>query len=313
MSYLKGIDLSKWQAATPSLAGFDFVIARASIGTSMDARYAQHIAKARAAGLVTGAYHFNWDDETKVSGQPAEQARYFVDHAGDVDLLFLDVEGDHSFEPTESAAFIAEVHRLGKKCGLYMSASTFRRVGQDYDWIAKWGTDAPFGWEFWQYTSSGHVAGYDGRLDLNYFNGTLAQLRALSNRKDDTAMKAITTTTPKLIDWPDGTPYYDVDGTTRTGMASASAGRFSPFGCGTQRAFYKGDKQLALVTPSKVYDLPAPADTTPFTQADVDAARLAATDQMEAEVAALKLQAASATDNATTAEKARIRTLLGLD
>lgn len=78
-------------------------------------------------------------------------------------------------------------------------------------------------------------------------------------------MKTITTTVPKLIDWPDGTPYYATDGVTRIGTATAVAGRYSPFGCGTQRAIYKGDKQLALISPSKVYEIPAPApaDCTP--------------------------------------------------
>jgi hypothetical protein len=71
-------------------------------------------------------------------------------------------------------------------------------------------------------------------------------------------MKAITSTVPKLMDWPDGTPYYAIDGTTKVGTAGATVGRYSPFGCGTMRAFYKGDKQLALVTPSAVYPEPVP-------------------------------------------------------
>lgn len=75
------------------------------------------------------------------------------------------------------------------------------------------------------------------------------------------AMKAITSTVPKLMDWPDGTPYYALDGTTKVGTSSARTGQYSPFGCGTMRAFYKGDKQLALVTPSALYPEPVPVVT----------------------------------------------------
>lgn len=187
MTRLAGIDVSKWQTASDwTPAGLTFVIARASIGTSKDTQYDAHIAKAKAAGLMTGAYHFNWDDETQPSGDPRVQARFFVQAAGDVDFLFLDVEGNMSFETDEIVAFIDEVHKLGKRCGLYMSSSVYKwTVGQDYDWIAKWSTTEPSGdWEFWQYSSDGEATD-GGRLDLDYFDSTLSALRALSNRVEE--------------------------------------------------------------------------------------------------------------------------------
>jgi murein DD-endopeptidase MepM/ murein hydrolase activator NlpD len=83
----------------------------------------------------------------------------------------------------------------------------------------------------------------------------------LSQNGADMAQKPITDTTPKLIDWLDGTPYFDVDGTTKLGTANATSNRYSPHGCGTQRAFYAGTPptaKLALVTPSAVHPVPAP-------------------------------------------------------
>lgn len=200
MAYLKGIDVSKWQDSTDwSPTGLTFIVARASIGLTKDPEYADHIAKAKAAGLLTGAYHFNWDadDAPGFTGTPEQQARFFVDAAGDVDFLFLDVEGAQAFEADEATAFIAEVHRLGKKVGLYMSASVFKwNWGQDYDWVAKWSSTQPSGdWEFWQYTSSG-TALDGGRLDLDYTNETIETLRALSNKEYDTAMPTITNYIP---------------------------------------------------------------------------------------------------------------------
>src|SRR6478736_35238 len=120
---LNGIDVSKWQLATPPLAGMEFLFARASIGTTPDERFDMHIANAEAAGLVTGAYHFNWK-EIPVT----EQVTAFLKAAGDVHLLVVDVEGQHAFSLTQTKLFIAGVKAADpkkRKVGLYMSDSGF--------------------------------------------------------------------------------------------------------------------------------------------------------------------------------------------
>jgi lysozyme len=166
MTNAKGIDVSSYQAETPPLAGLSFLIARASIGTGKDARYAHHIANAKKAGLITGAYHFNDNGSSSTN-----QADIFVTAAGDVDLYFVDVEGSAAFSQNQTRAFIDRVHARGKLCGLYHSASGYFDAGQDYDWIAKWSTTPPTrSWDFWQYRGS--------PLDLDQYHGTAAQLRA---------------------------------------------------------------------------------------------------------------------------------------
>jgi hypothetical protein len=161
----KGIDVSSYQAETPPLAGLSFLIARASIGTGKDSRYAHHIANAKAAGLVTGAYHFGYNGVSQDT-----QADIFVEAAGNVDLLFLDVEGPSAPSQNQTRAFIDRVHRHGRACGLYHSLSGYFTVNQDYDWVAKWSTTAPnIPWDFWQYRGS--------PLDLDQFHGTDAALR----------------------------------------------------------------------------------------------------------------------------------------
>jgi GH25 family lysozyme M1 (1,4-beta-N-acetylmuramidase) len=54
-------------------------------------------------------------------------------------------------------------------------------------WIARWASSpgtlpagAPF-WSFWQYTSTGRVAGIAGNVDRNHFNGARTRLIALAN------------------------------------------------------------------------------------------------------------------------------------
>jgi hypothetical protein len=168
---LKGIDISKWQATTPSLAGLDFAFARATYATSPDGRYATHVAAFRRAGLVAGAYHFGVGFSSA-----AAQARVFLAQAKDADLLILDLERDPAETMTHSQAreFIDAVHAAGRTIGLYHSRSGFPSLGQDYNWVAQWGTSVPTGisWAFWQYRGS--------PLDLDYFNGTKVDLLKLA-------------------------------------------------------------------------------------------------------------------------------------
>ena len=166
----KGIDVSKWQAVTPDLAGLDFLIARASVGLSSDGLYQEHIANARAAGLVVGAYHFAY------TGNIAAQAATFLRAAGNVDYYFIDVEGKSAPTHDETAAFIDAMHTADKTCGLYHSDSGYFDAGQDYDWVANWTRQPTRHWDFWQYRGS--------PLDLDYFNGTVAELRRESQMRN---------------------------------------------------------------------------------------------------------------------------------
>lgn len=179
---LEGIDVSTWQVTTPSLAGLDFAFARATYGTTPDARYGMHAAAFRAAGLVTGAYHFGR------SGQyvsvPA-QIGAFLDAARDAELLALDLEADHDasgrvlkpMSDEEAARFIAGVRAAGRRCGLYHSRSGYPiALASDFRWIAEWDATPPnIAWDFWQYAGSG--------VDRDRYSGSRAALWALAGRK----------------------------------------------------------------------------------------------------------------------------------
>lgn len=164
---LNGIDVSHWQATTPPLAGLSFLFAKASDGAGgPDPRYAQHIANARSAGLLVGAYHF------AVKGDGAAQARAFLTAAGKVDFYALDREGNDPMTLAQAAAFINTVQAAGHKCGLYASESGYPNVGQDWNWVANWSRVPAIPWTFHQYRGS--------PLDLDHFNGDMAALRALA-------------------------------------------------------------------------------------------------------------------------------------
>lgn len=173
MAYLNGIDVSRWQTNTPGLYGQSFAFARATYGTTRDLKYSMHVTNFKRAGIVTGAYHFGVGWTT-----PEAQVKAFLDtvKTNPADLLILDLERDSTKTMTHTQArrFIQLVQQTGRKIGLYHSRSGFPSLGQDYNWIAQWGSNPPTSitWKFWQWQGS--------PLDRNKFNGTLTDLKRLA-------------------------------------------------------------------------------------------------------------------------------------
>jgi GH25 family lysozyme M1 (1,4-beta-N-acetylmuramidase) len=246
---LFGVDVSRHQGTALDwgrirTSGIEFMIARASIATRPDARYAANVTGARAAGIpVVGAYHFLYPAH---AASPIEQARAFVCQIGDADglLTVLDVEKDRSpttgevFKPTiaDARAFATEFARLtdGHPLVVYgpawywkgtlgnppaadlgpLHASRYVPVSMDAagrpirmtptEAFAKvpaaWWKATHGGWTeatILQFTSTGRVDGYAGRIDLNAYRGSLDALAALTRknglapREDDVRITAI--------------------------------------------------------------------------------------------------------------------------
>jgi hypothetical protein len=279
-----GYDVSHWQDATPSLAGLDFLIARATIGTTPDEMYPIHRANARKDGIFFGAYHFG-DSGTTAAAQVAA----FLKVAGDADFYVLDHEGNREMTSAQAKAFIAGVQAAKGRAGLYHSLSGFPDFGQDFNWIALWASTPPASlpWTFWQFGGS--------PLDHDVFNGSPAELRAFVG--GDMAPAPITDETPKMVSKADGTPWYDLDGTTvivsSPGPLSA---RLSPYGVGNKRAIYGttgGVHRVVLITPSSVAAIPPV--TIDATQSEIDAAK-AAQKAIDDAACAVTVKAAIATE-----------------
>lgn len=252
-----GIDVSVYQAATPSLKGLSFLFARASIGWNTDSRYGQHTANARAAGLVVGAYHFG------TQARIATQVQTFLDAAGDVDLYALDVEGLQAPSHAQAAEFIKAMQKAtGKPVGLYHSESGFFDAGQDFDWVANWSQVPARPWDFWQYRGS--------PLDLDRYNGTLDQLHELAGwttnppttPEDPMAQAPITSEIPLLVSAKAGVMMYELDGKTEIQPVSiAITDEHSPWARGVFREVAirtGGINRSVLLKPTSTKPVPPP-------------------------------------------------------
>lgn len=192
---MNGIDIASYQAGINlSVVPCDFVIVKATEGTGyvnpdFDRAYDQAV----AFGKLVGIYHYA---NGKSSG--AAEADYFLYWVGDrvgTAILVLDWEqgGNAAWGNVAYAkAFLDRVYeKTGVRPLIYMSKSVcygynWTSVASDYGlWVAQYANYNPTGYQsdpwtdsngygawrngpvIFQYSSSGHLAGWNGNLDLN--------------------------------------------------------------------------------------------------------------------------------------------------
>lgn len=196
---VQGIDVSQWQGDIDwrmvRAAGIRFAYIKATEGGDhLDAKFNDNWAGAKRAGVPRGAYHFvYWC-------RPAhEQALWFMLNVPpDVDALppVLDLEWnahsktcpkrvqpDHALEVVRVLLAAMQAY-TGKPPIIYTDAAFYAevlrgRLGPQHFWLRSVAAephslyrDRP--WLFWQFTTTGRVAGIGGDVDRNAFNGPLA-------------------------------------------------------------------------------------------------------------------------------------------
>jgi lysozyme len=179
-------------------SGIRGVIYKASQGQSgTDPTFKAREAKARAAGLYWGAYHF------ATGSDGVKQAENFLSSVGDTSktLLVLDFEPNPtgpSMNLEEARAFVTHVaEQTGRFPGFYSGHYVKQLLGNGHDpilskcwfWLAQYGPTAVVPpnwptWTMWQYTDgvigpAPHEVPGIGRCDRDKFNGDQTQLDLL--------------------------------------------------------------------------------------------------------------------------------------
>lgn len=199
------IDLSHWNDVTSFAAikkdNIVGIIHKATQGTSnVDKTYKSRARDIFNLQLMLGTYHFGTNDNV------TKQVDNYLSVAGisDTHLYCLDYEenGRKTMTLNQAKEFVQQVYdRTGKWCGLYSGNLIKETLGNKEDellkncflWISHYTSkgklpDIPANWKFWtlwQYTdgSYGSAGRKDingvGKCDINYFNGSLANLKKL--------------------------------------------------------------------------------------------------------------------------------------
>jgi len=202
---INGIDLSHHNNVTGfgSIygAGIDFAICKATEGlTVSDMTFPWKMTNAKAAGLVTGAYHF-----FHPADDPIKQAEFFLKTVEPYMpcLLAVDLEFINGGEWASLAEnvrtdailrFLLEIKTNVKGLPLVYEGAAFHN--QNYPkldlsmyplWLARYaatpGNLPPFfdKWTMWQGSETGTVPGIvdPNSVDLDFFNGDIQALQAL--------------------------------------------------------------------------------------------------------------------------------------
>lgn len=199
---LAGIDVSYYQGTIDwdrvANAGVEYAFIRVSDGlTKVDSKFNRNWAEARRVGVRRSVYQF-----FRPHHDPIAQANLLLDRMGPLepgDLPpVIDVEKDSGMSTSAVAARVQQwvdhvETQLGVRPIIYSGPYFWRdQVGSpswavDYPlWVAHYTTGCPLTpepwptWTFHQYTDRGRVDGISGNVDRNFFNGTLADLDALT-------------------------------------------------------------------------------------------------------------------------------------
>ena len=183
------------------------IIHRATIGDRVDRKYAERREEAKKRGYNWGAYHFGRP------GDPIKQADFFLKtvRPADDELIALDLESvdeDKDMSLEEARVFIKRIQeRTGRYPLIYANNEVTKAILEKYGaddifskthlWYARFKrnvTDFPSGtWKsytVWQFSSEQNcspanraaclytVPGTEYDMDLDVFNGTIAELRS---------------------------------------------------------------------------------------------------------------------------------------
>jgi lysozyme len=198
---VKGIDVSIYQGTIDWTSakndGVVYAFVRVSDGlNSIDSKFSANWSGSRSAGVYHGAYQF-----FRPSQDPIAQADLLLSKIGNTiaadDLPpVLDVEATDGLSAAQVAAGVdAWVKHVGAALGrppiIYTGYYFWRDSvgGPDESasplWHAQYTSaacpliaDTWSTWAFWQYSSSGSVAGISGNVDMDRWNGDLASLKA---------------------------------------------------------------------------------------------------------------------------------------
>lgn len=205
---LYGVDISNYQSdLNPAAIPCDFVIVKATGGPGpryVNPHWVTQINAARAAGKLTGLYHFSGDGWMHTS--PEQEADHFINtirphQAGAALVLDFEVSDRNQHpswpvnDPGWALAFLRRVtNAFGRKPWVYANGQALgfnmsAIAAEGYPlWHAYYSDRPVYGYTpdmgrpaaphfgpapMWQFTQFGNLPGYGSALDLNAFYGSV--------------------------------------------------------------------------------------------------------------------------------------------
>lgn len=191
---LKGIDVSTWQGNSidweKASEEIDFAIVRIGFGTgTRDNTAKRNIAELNRLGIPYGVYYFSYAYTEEMARKEAKNTIAYIKEFGA--KLSYPIYFDWEYDSRKYAekqgvkvsndllrkmatAYCEEIKAAGYYAGIYANPDYIKNYyGSDifnkYDlWLAHYASSTSYKANIWQYTSSGKVAGVNGKADVNY-------------------------------------------------------------------------------------------------------------------------------------------------
>lgn len=185
---MKGIDVSVWNNSIDfekvKKAGIEYVIIRAGYGrvaSQKDKLFEQNYARAKAAGLLVGAYWYSYADSVAAAHQEAAACIECIKGKKFDFPIYFDIEEQAQFNRGVTfcsdlvKAFCNDLEAAGYFAGFYTGRYAVmnyisKAVAARYAaWIAEWGAKLNYSGQYgmWQYSANGKVDGIFGNVDMD--------------------------------------------------------------------------------------------------------------------------------------------------
>lgn len=177
-----------WTAVKPHIDG---AIIRCGYGdddvSQDDKQWTRNVSECERLGIPYGVYLYSYADTMKhAKSEVAHVKRLLKGHRPQFPVYFdTEQSGCESLSRKASEYFCSEVEKLGYTAGVYTYESWYnaylRGLTKYSLWIASFGVNdgkahtkpnVGAAIDGWQFTSTGRVSGYSGRLDMSYFYKT---------------------------------------------------------------------------------------------------------------------------------------------
>jgi len=196
-----------WKAIRRA-GGASFAFIKATEGGGYrNPSFPSDFASARRHGLIRGTYHYarpGGGNHREITHSANAEATQFGHAIGDLNgpgnlAPVLDLEDAGNLNRYQLSLWVhtwlERMTRLTGRTPIIYTGVRFWQINMGNStayaayplWLASYGVSKPArigGWEsytFWQYTDSGHMAGAGASTDLSVFNGSFAQLEAMTS------------------------------------------------------------------------------------------------------------------------------------
>lgn len=184
----------------------DLLIIRVQYGsTTIDREYKKHVASAKAHGIPFG--HYAYARFISVADAKQEAKDFLARADKSAKFLVVDVEEQTTKTKAEmlpaTQAFIdyLQAHDY-RPIGLYTGHHFYEpynmnKVKADFLWIPRYPIKPKYPCDLWQYSETGTVPGYSGKLDLNRLNGNKSLKWFTGNKATTQVSKTVEKTKAK--------------------------------------------------------------------------------------------------------------------